>query len=121
MTSNNLILSEHGCSRNRMLVACNLEPMPILLCPFCNNWPITRSRRVTKGKTPKDITQTKRYRIFARDQFKCLKCNSSTNTLTLDHIIPRYHGGTDAELNLQTLCKKCNEEKGTDIIDYRKS
>lgn len=57
--------------------------------------------------------------IYDRDENKCLKCGTPDN-LTLDHIIPIAHGGGNEYTNLQTLCSKCNSEKGTKEIDYRK-
>ena len=60
----------------------------------------------------------KRHRVYKRDGFRCLKCHT-TNDLTLDHIIPKCFGGQANEGNLQTLCQKCNEEKGHEVGDYR--
>ena len=59
-----------------------------------------------------------RYAIYSRDGHKCLKCGSSNN-LTLDHIRPVSKGGSNKFHNLQTLCEKCNNEKGANEIDYR--
>ena len=33
--------------------------------------------------------------------------------MTVDHIIPRAHGGPDDDANLQLLCQACNSLKGT--------
>lgn len=67
---------------------------------------------------------SKRYRIYERDEFKCLRCEADGTTsngpLTLDHIIPKFHGGGNEFENLQTLCERCNGQKGRKIIDYRK-
>ncbi|EHS1339913.1 HNH endonuclease, partial [Escherichia coli] len=30
---------------------------------------------------------------------------------TVDHIIPKAHGGTDADCNLQSLCWPCHKAK----------
>ena len=38
--------------------------------------------------------------------------------LEIDHIIPLSKGGQTTENNLQTLCWKCNRNKGSKIIDY---
>lgn len=57
--------------------------------------------------------------VFRRDGFKCLLCHSKTH-LTIDHIVPRGHGGTDEEDNLQTLCEYHNRRKGSkNTKDYR--
>ena len=39
--------------------------------------------------------------------------------LVVDHINPRYFGGSHLPDNLQTLCHKCNQVKGIGIIDFR--
>lgn len=58
------------------------------------------------------VSQNTRRRIYARDGFRCLVCGSGER-LTLDHIVPRTHGGTNHATNLQTLCEPCNQKKGT--------
>ena len=50
-------------------------------------------------------------RVKKRDNYKCVKCGSTEN-LTIDHIIAVYNGGTNKIGNLQTMCAKCNEQKG---------
>ena len=58
-------------------------------------------------------------KIYQRDGWECLKCGS-TEGLTVDHIVPKVLGGHASRTNLQTLCFKCNREKGTNIVSYRK-
>ena len=41
---------------------------------------------------------------------KCVKCGSCEN-IQIDHIKPLANGGTNAESNLQALCKKCHYSK----------
>jgi 5-methylcytosine-specific restriction endonuclease McrA len=41
--------------------------------------------------------------------------------LTLDEVVPRCKGGKRSFENCQTLCSKCNGEKGSKTIDYRKN
>ena len=36
--------------------------------------------------------------------------------MTKDHIIPKSHGGKNNLSNYQTMCKKCNERKGSDLL-----
>jgi len=50
---------------------------------------------------------------------KCLACGQTEN-LSIDHVKRRPKGGSGLE-NLQLLCKRCNEAKGTLDIDYRPS
>lgn len=66
---------------------------------------------------------------------RCLKCGT-TNDLTRDHVVPRavlkciltrdqydeFTSNTSRiALNFQVLCTTCNQDKGTDIIDYRET
>jgi HNH endonuclease len=53
-----------------------------------------------------------RARVMARDGFRCLECGA-VEDLTVDHIIPVAHGGTNEMSNLRTLCRHCNSRKGT--------
>jgi len=52
-----------------------------------------------------------RQRVFSKSGFCCSACGYR-GALTVDHIIPVVNGGTDAEANLQGLCKRCNSSKG---------
>ena len=68
--------------------------------------------RVERAKVSKKM----RLSILSRDHFKCKYCGSTQN-LEIDHIIPISKGGKSEYNNLQTLCHRCNVNKGTDIID----
>lgn len=53
----------------------------------------------------------KRLALYMRDGFACCYCGSSVEDgilLTLDHLTPKCHGGTDFSINLVTACHKCN-------------
>lgn len=54
---------------------------------------------------------SRRRSVFKRDNYRCVWCTSES-CLTLDHIIPRSVGGPDAQTNLQTLCRACNNRRG---------
>jgi 5-methylcytosine-specific restriction endonuclease McrA len=52
---------------------------------------------------------------------KCIHCNRpltveldsrSPQVATVEHIVPRTHGGTDAIDNLAVACRRCNVGKG---------
>ena len=48
----------------------------------------------------------------------CLACGSS-DSLTVDHVIPLVKNGRNTIDNLQPLCFSCNSSKHTKTIDYR--
>lgn len=58
------------------------------------------------------------YDLAVRYGYRCLCCGS-TRRLGLDHIRPVSKGGKTELDNLQLLCKRCNEAKDDQIIDYR--
>ena len=49
----------------------------------------------------------------------CLKCGSTEN-LAVDHITPLFSFGKTEWGNLQTLCGRCNRQKGVTTADYRR-
>lgn len=69
--------------------------------------------RVERGK----VTNRMRFAIYERDNYRCRKCGRKTNDLEIDHIIPISKGGKSTFENLQTLCHRCNYEKGSNIED----
>lgn len=52
-----------------------------------------------------------RKNILRRDGHRCQYCGGTTAPLTVDHIIPRSHGGKDTWENLVTACLACNNRK----------
>lgn len=57
---------------------------------------------------------------------KCIHCNArhtitedgvALTSATIEHIIPRAHGGTDALTNLAIACARCNIGKGHRLDD----
>lgn len=55
-----------------------------------------------------------RVRVLARDKHlcqSCLKQGRAKAASTVDHIIPKAHGGTDDDRNLQSLCWSCHKSK----------
>ena len=56
--------------------------------------------------------------VKVRDGKRCLCCGC-TSPLQVDHIDSFYRGGTHDPDNLQTLCKHCNNSKGTVKVDFR--
>lgn len=60
------------------------------------------------------IVKYSRSNIYLRDNYTCQLCGikPKVSELTLDHVVPRSHGGKTSWTNIVTCCKKCNEEKG---------
>ncbi len=54
--------------------------------------------------------------IFARDQFTCQYCGSASKDLTIDHVVPRRHGGPTVWENLVCSCRRCNMKKGDKML-----
>ena len=67
--------------------------------------------RVERGK----VSNKMRFAVYERDHYRCRKCGRKTNDLEVDHIIPIAKGGKSTFDNLQTLCHRCNYEKGAKI------
>lgn len=50
-----------------------------------------------------------RNRVLARDGHACQRCGD--DGAEVDHIVPKFLGGTDDMDNLQTLCASCHWSK----------
>lgn len=66
--------------------------------------------RVERGK----VSNKMRFSIYQRDRYRCCNCGISERytQLEIDHIVPVSKGGKSVYDNLQTLCHRCNVEKG---------
>lgn len=69
-----------------------------------------------------ELSGTIRYEVLKAAKFHCELCGISAEerALEVDHIVPRNHGGSDDQSNLQALCYSCNAMKrDTDDTDFR--
>lgn len=66
--------------------------------------------RVERGK----VSNKMRFAIYKRDGYRCCHCGRTETSvyLEIDHIQPISKGGKSTYDNLQTLCRRCNKEKG---------
>ena len=62
----------------------------------------------------KKAVKFSRSNLFLRDLYQCQYCGDTFDhkDLTLDHVIPRAHGGKTTWENSVTACKSCNSKKG---------
>lgn len=60
------------------------------------------------------VVKYNRTNILLRDLFTCQLCGDKppAHLLTLDHVLPRIHGGKTNWTNIITACKDCNHRKG---------
>ena len=69
-----------------------------------------------------ELRQYKTYKhtLFGLQEGKCNGCEVlfPFRNMTIDHIMPRSRGGTDAPDNLQLLCAACNSTKGNRTQEY---
>ena len=54
-----------------------------------------------------------RHHVYLRDAHTCQYCDEkfSEHVLTLDHVVPRAHGGKTTWDNVVTACGRCNRRK----------
>ena len=66
--------------------------------------------RVERGR----VSNKMRFSIYQRDGYRCCICGrgQKNNLLEIDHIKPIAKGGKSTYDNLQTLCQRCNQNKG---------
>lgn len=71
----------------------------------------------TRRSSTSWIRKTTRFAIYHRDGFDCLLCHGVFPLaydgvgLSLDHIVTRAAGGSDAATNLVTACHSCNSNR----------
>lgn len=76
---------------------------------------VPRIARLTRfDKMPMQTVRFNRKNLFARDEHTCQYCGrvEPTHKLSLDHVIPRSHGGPTTWENIVCCCLRCNSRKG---------
>lgn len=77
---------------------------------------IRRGRRVGAGPMPPKSVMAL---LLAMARNKCVYCSAMAPKLTLDHVTPLRHGGSNDWSNFIPCCKSCNSSKNTsDVADW---
>jgi len=66
----------------------------------------------------------KRLKVFEKTDYHCAYCGCvlTPDNWTIEHIIPKIKGGTNAYENLVGACKTCNGTKsGLSVQEYRQA
>ena len=72
---------------------------------------VIRVLNIVKRSRRKEAAFSKK-NILRRDNFTCQYCGSNSNSLTVDHILPKSRGGKSNWNNVVVACKPCNLMKG---------
>jgi 5-methylcytosine-specific restriction endonuclease McrA len=67
-------------------------------------------------KRPLPELKLSRRTIFARDNYLCQYCGAAAKELTIDHVVPKRHGGQAVWENLVCCCRKCNMKKSDKLL-----
>jgi 5-methylcytosine-specific restriction endonuclease McrA len=62
-------------------------------------------------KHPRHQKKLTRFGVFHRDRYTCQYCQKVSHHLTLDHVVPRNHGGKHSWENVVSACESCNRRK----------
>jgi 5-methylcytosine-specific restriction endonuclease McrA len=76
---------------------------------------VPRIARLTRfDRMPMQSVRFNRKNLFARDDHQCQYCGKvqATHKLSLDHVVPRSHGGPTTWENIVCCCLRCNSRKG---------
>ena len=64
-------------------------------------------------RQPRNIVAFSRRNVFKRDNYTCqyCGCRPGSEELTIDHVVPRSHGGISSWTNCVLACVACNHRK----------
>ena len=83
-----------------------------------DKWVEINNYKQTKEYERSKMSNSLRYDILKRDNFRCQICGATQDDgvkLHVDYIIPVAKGGKTESSNLRTLCEKCNRGKSAKI------
>jgi len=64
-------------------------------------------------RVPRNVVTFSRRNVFKRDRYTCqyCGCQPGSEELTIDHVVPRSHGGETTWENCVLACVNCNSRK----------
>jgi 5-methylcytosine-specific restriction endonuclease McrA len=71
-------------------------------------------RLIRFDRMPVQSVRFNRRNLFARDDYRCQYCGKRepSHRLSIDHVVPRSHGGPTTWENVVCCCLRCNSHKG---------
>ena len=75
------------------------------------------------GYTKRKTKTFSRTNLYIRDMFQCQYCGDTftPTQLTIDHVVPKSHGGKTEWDNCVTACKPCNWDKSDRLIKPKRA
>ena len=73
-------------------------------------------RKARLASVENTLTREQIHAVFEAYGNKCVDCGT-TDTLTIDHILPISKGGPNTAKNIRPLCLSCNSSKGARDAD----
>jgi 5-methylcytosine-specific restriction endonuclease McrA len=78
-----------------------------------HSYPIPTVIRVShRVPMPKVRVRLSRKAVLSRDRYVCQYCGTTSQHMTVDHLIPKNKGGKFTWENLVCACPRCNSRKG---------
>ena len=63
-------------------------------------------------RAPRRRVMLSKRNVIRRDNHQCQYCGKNDRKMTIDHVIPKKHGGPESWENLVAACVGCNAKKG---------
>jgi 5-methylcytosine-specific restriction endonuclease McrA len=93
-----------------------VEAAQRFMCGITRRYAIPLVIRLTRYiRIPRNLKlPCTRHGVIMRDKETCQYCGVATTRaqLTIDHVVPRAHGGTTEWHNVVAACRSCNHRKG---------
>jgi 5-methylcytosine-specific restriction endonuclease McrA len=78
---------------------------------------IQQKRRAQKSGVDATLTSQEWKEILAAHDRSCAYCDTSSETMTMDHVVPLSKGGAHAKENVVPACRSCNSRKGARPVE----